>query len=77
MLLAVFMAVSGEVLCLWYNPNVMEIKFSLLFIKYNTRVGDILIRAHKLLIAVAFVLVFLHMAKALVFFVFSGSRAST
>ena len=77
MILGVLMAVTGEIMCVWYNTNIVEIKLSLLFMKYNTRVGDILIRSHKLMIAVAFLLVFLHMGKAIFFSVFYGSRAST
>ena len=71
------MAITGELICLWYSTNVLEVKFSLLFLKYDTRVGDILVRIHKLLIAVSFATVFLHMGKAIFFSAAYGSRGST
>lgn len=49
----------------------------MLFMKYSTRVGDMLVRAHKILIAVAFALVFLHMGKAVHVSATFGSRALT
>lgn len=76
-LIAVKMAVSGELICLWYSTNVTQVKSSLLFIKYNTRMGDFLVRTHKILIAVGFATVFLHMAKGVYLSAFFGSRAST
>jgi len=71
------MAITGELICLWYSTSTLEVKFSLLFLKYDTRVGDILVRIHKLLIAVSFATVFLHMGKAVLFSGAYGSRAST
>ena len=75
MLMAVQMAVSGELMCLWYSTNVNQVKASLLFMKYSTRSGDMLVRAHKVLIAAAFALVFFHMAKAVHLQGAAGSRA--
>lgn len=74
MLISLQMAVSGELMCLWYSTNITQVKASLLFMKYSTRSGDMLIRAHKVLIAVAFALVFLHMAKAMHLQGAAGSR---
>lgn len=71
------MAVSGELMCLWYSTNVTQVKASLLFMKYSTRVGDVLVRAHKILIAVAFALVFFHMGKGIHVSAAFGSRALT
>lgn len=77
MVIAIIMAVTGELICLWYSTNVAEVKFSLLFIKYNTRIGDLLVRSHKLLIAIAFAAVFLHIGKAMFFLAYYGSRAAS
>jgi quinol-cytochrome oxidoreductase complex cytochrome b subunit len=77
LLLSVLMAVSGELICIWYATSVTDVKASLLFLKYNTRIGDLLVRGHKLMIATAFVAVFLHMGKAYSFGVFYGSRSSS
>lgn len=75
MLLALLMAVSGELMCLWYSTNVSEVKASLLFMKYNTKFGDIFARSHKMLIAIAFASVFFHMAKAIQANAYYGTRA--
>ncbi len=77
LLLSVIMAISGELLCLWYSTYVGEVKNSLMFIKYNTRIGDLLVRMHKLSIALAFVAVFMHIGKAFVFSVFFGARSAS
>jgi hypothetical protein len=61
------MAISGELICLWYSPSIIDVKFSLLFLKFDTRIGDILVRTHKLIIAISFVAVILHLGKAVFF----------
>jgi quinol-cytochrome oxidoreductase complex cytochrome b subunit len=74
---AIQMAVSGELMCIWYSTNIVQVKASLLFMKYSTRSGDLLVRSHKILIAAAFALVFLHMGKAVHVGALTGSRALT
>jgi len=71
------MAVSGELICLWYTTHIVEVKASLLFLKYNTMFGDLLVRTHKILIATAFATVFFHMGKAIHFSTMFGPRNST
>ncbi len=75
MLVALMMGVSGELMCLWYSTYITEVKASLLFMKYNTQIGDILVRSHKMLVAVGFASVFFHMAKAIQANAYYGSRA--
>lgn len=75
MFLALMMAVSGEVMCIWYSTSIGEVKASLLFMKYNTKIGDIFARSHKMLIAIAFASVFFHMAKAIQANAYYGTRA--
>ncbi len=77
LLLSVLMSLSGELICIWYSTNVADVKASLLFVKYSTRIGDVLVRGHKLMIATAFVAVFFHMGKAFAFGVFYGTRSSS
>lgn len=62
-------------MCIWYATYVTEVKASLLFMKYNTKIGDILIRSHKMLVAIAFASVFFHMAKAIQANAYYGARA--
>lgn len=71
------MATTGELICIWYSTSISQVKSSLIFMKYSTRVGDVLVRAHKILIALAFALVFLHMGKAVHLSGAYGSRAFT
>lgn len=68
------MAVSGEIMCIWYSTYISEVKFSLLYMKYNTKIGDIFARSHKMLIAIAFASVFFHMAKAVQANAYYGAR---
>jgi len=75
MFLALMMAVSGEVMCIWYSTSIGEVKSSLLFMKYNTKIGDIFARSHKMLIAIAFASVFFHMAKAIQANAYYGTRS--
>lgn len=74
---AIIMAISGELICLWYSPSIIDVKFSLLFLKFDTRIGDILVRTHKLIIAISFVAVILHLGKAVFFSSMFGVRSST
>ena len=69
------MAITGELMCIWYSTYITEVKFSLLYMKYNTQFGDILLRSHKMLIAIAFASVFFHMAKAVQANAYYGVRS--
>lgn len=74
MLIALFMAATGELMCLWYSTYTTEVKASLLFMKYNTNIGDMLARSHKMLVAIGFASVFFHMAKAIQANAYYGAR---
>lgn len=76
MVQSVIMGVSGELIAFWYSANVLTVKDSLLFLKYNTLFGDILIRTHKLTVNVAFAVVFFHMFKGLSTWAGAGSRVA-
>jgi ubiquinol-cytochrome c reductase cytochrome b/c1 subunit len=74
MLVALFMGATGELMCLWYSTYTTEVKASLLFMKYNTNIGDMLVRSHKMLVAVGFASVFFHMGKAIQANAYYGAR---
>lgn len=74
MLIALFMGATGELMCLWYSTYTTEVKASLLFMKYNTNIGDMLARSHKMLVAIGFASVFFHMAKAIQANAYYGAR---
>jgi len=61
-------------MCLWYSTYTTEVKASLLFMKYNTNIGDMLARSHKMLVAIGFASVFFHMAKAIQANAYYGAR---
>jgi len=69
------MAITGEIMCIWYSTYITEVKASLLYMKYNTKFGDIFVRAHKMLIAIAFISVYFHMGKAIQANAYYGVRA--
>jgi len=76
MLQAFIMGFTGELIAMWYSADVTNVKSSLLYLKYNTAYGDVLLRMHKLTINVSFALVFVHMSKGITLYAGAGSRAA-
>jgi len=68
------MGFSGELIVQHYSANVYSVRDSLLWLKYNTVFGDILLRTHKNGVNVAFALVFIHMYKGLSTWAGAGAR---
>jgi len=70
----VIQGITGELIVVWFAPNIKYVSSSLLHLKYSVPFGSFIYRIHHYGISLLFILIFFHLIKAIFTGAFRGSR---